>query len=595
MAHWVDQPMAVWSGRALSPVLLLDDGLGAATAVETELRRLGAVALGVDASATMTAEVTKFIQNGAIIVDFPAGDDSPEGLCAEVLRRATLVQSLARRTTARLRFLWVERHDRNGIRFDIGQSLSASLWHELANVASQSLDVASLINPRDVESLALALLSPVGVHVNGLRMASDGTLWCRKLAPMPEPRVDEWSTIRSDALILVAGGLGELGQVLLPQLLAWTDWRFLIIGRRSGEDAEAILDRLGTTTTANRLMYRRIDAGDTAALTDLCAAQEIDGVVNLTGAVERTPLTALSVDDLRAAVTGRMRVAEALATAFRGQALPIVHITSVNADLGRHDFLAYSIANAAHKHWLRRQSNRDDAPRHIDLTCGQWTPPAGPSDVNRHLVRLGFPLIDGRMGAIAVIRAMLGCDRQIVLGLDPEGPDIRPYAAGLRGPVDTITVTPRQGCMTTEAAATLRRFAEPYRLAVAFEDTDGHRTDTQLSETEQQVHALWKEILSTDRDVSPDANFFDAGGTSLLVARLQLKLYERFGAPDAVLTLFSHATIRAQARLVSAGGPNSSKSPAPSVATKADRRKSTAMAQRRRSARAASADLGVST
>ncbi|MGW7290607.1 beta-ketoacyl synthase N-terminal-like domain-containing protein, partial [Streptomyces sp. NPDC054847] len=60
-------------------------------------------------------------------------------------------------------------------------------------------------------------------------------------------------------------------------------------------------------------------------------------------------------------------------------------------------------------------------------------------------------------------------------------------------------------------------------------------------------------------DIGPDTNFFDAGGHSLLLVRLQDALREATGTGPSIADLMRHTTVRAQARLLggdAAAGPD---------------------------------------
>lgn len=60
---------------------------------------------------------------------------------------------------------------------------------------------------------------------------------------------------------------------------------------------------------------------------------------------------------------------------------------------------------------------------------------------------------------------------------------------------------------------------------------------------ERAVHAIWKEILGSG-DIDPDAAFFDIGGHSLALARVQAKLTAEFGVEIDMMTMLQLSTIR---------------------------------------------------
>ncbi|GAT71298.1 amino acid adenylation protein [Planomonospora sphaerica] len=77
---------------------------------------------------------------------------------------------------------------------------------------------------------------------------------------------------------------------------------------------------------------------------------------------------------------------------------------------------------------------------------------------------------------------------------------------------------------------------------------------------ETAVHDAWCDVLGVTR-VGVTDPFFDAGGHSLLLGRLQQRLTDVLGTPVPMMALFEHTTVRAQARLLAAGpttGPRTS-------------------------------------
>ncbi|HEY0601270.1 MAG TPA: phosphopantetheine-binding protein, partial [Herpetosiphonaceae bacterium] len=72
---------------------------------------------------------------------------------------------------------------------------------------------------------------------------------------------------------------------------------------------------------------------------------------------------------------------------------------------------------------------------------------------------------------------------------------------------------------------------------------------------EQQIAEIWKQVLGVEQ-VSVYDNFFDLGGHSLLLARVQARLSEQLGQSVALTTLFERPTIRDIAQFLVAGDEN---------------------------------------
>ncbi len=80
------------------------------------------------------------------------------------------------------------------------------------------------------------------------------------------------------------------------------------------------------------------------------------------------------------------------------------------------------------------------------------------------------------------------------------------------------------------------------------------------SAIEEQIAAVWREVLGVER-VGVTDNFFDVGGHSLLLVRLHSRLQEALGREISLMELFNHPNIRSQADHL-AGGRASAVTPA---------------------------------
>ncbi|MBX3611476.1 MAG: amino acid adenylation domain-containing protein [Hydrogenophaga sp.] len=72
-----------------------------------------------------------------------------------------------------------------------------------------------------------------------------------------------------------------------------------------------------------------------------------------------------------------------------------------------------------------------------------------------------------------------------------------------------------------------------------------------MTPVQRQVAALWRSVLKQDR-VGLHANFFDIGGHSLLLVRLQAAIKREFGQEIALVELFQRTTVASQAERLSA-------------------------------------------
>jgi amino acid adenylation domain-containing protein len=86
---------------------------------------------------------------------------------------------------------------------------------------------------------------------------------------------------------------------------------------------------------------------------------------------------------------------------------------------------------------------------------------------------------------------------------------------------------------------------------------------------EQQIADIWKEVLHVDR-VGIDDNFFDLGGSSLLIARVHAKLSETLPSTLTIVDMFKFPTVRALAASLAAATGAAVAAAAPAAAAPGD-------------------------
>jgi surfactin family lipopeptide synthetase A len=111
------------------------------------------------------------------------------------------------------------------------------------------------------------------------------------------------------------------------------------------------------------------------------------------------------------------------------------------------------------------------------------------------------------------------------------------------------------------------------------------------SPLERAIAGVWQSVLGVE--VGLDDNFFDLGGTSLLVAQVQAALEDELHVSVTIEDLFRHATVAALARRIDAGGHGGGVAP-PTGRDSAPSRRSSglrALAARRKGKRSGGVEL----
>jgi acyl carrier protein len=101
------------------------------------------------------------------------------------------------------------------------------------------------------------------------------------------------------------------------------------------------------------------------------------------------------------------------------------------------------------------------------------------------------------------------------------------------------------------------------------------------TESERELAAIWAEVLGLER-VGLQDNFFDLGGHSLLLPRVQARVKERLGVDLPLLKLFEHPTVGALAAKLTNLDAGGSGAPDPASRERARRQRAGLEAQRQR-------------
>jgi hypothetical protein len=163
-----------------------------------------------------------------------------------------------------------------------------------------------------------------------------------------------------------------------------------------------------------------------------------------------------------------------------------------------------------------------------------------------------------------------------------EGAGVLEWQRGMRGPRQpwrAYANDPRQGAFTQQLVPELRHFLQArlpdYMVPSAFvvlerlpltpngkvdraalPAPDHHRSERGVSfvapttELERMIAGVWQEVLELSQ-VGVHDNFFDLGGHSLLLVRLQSKLRDVLHTEVAIIDLLRYSTISALAKALS--------------------------------------------
>ncbi len=350
--------------------------------------------------------------------------------------------------------------------------------------------------------------------------------------------------------IALLGGTGGIGQLLAARLHA-RGAHVLVLGRAAnataadGRTDDGGSPNRGTGDGAGRsIAFASVDVTEAGALERGLAAWEstagpMTHLVNLVASPHQGTLDESLPEALTRSPPWAARLAAnqaaARAVATRPQAR-LVDVNSVHAWLPAPGLGAYGAGALA--------GDATCAALGARATCLVMTAWSGVGlSRARHgdalAVRQGLIPLAAET-ALAVVEAALEADGGSVwTGLDGGAPNIARRCT--TGPL--VRVGSLQSDPVRDPFGTV--------IPVAAEASRSRVTTPPVGASEQRVAAIWATLLESRR-IDVNANFFDLGGHSLLIARLRVALQSAFALEVPMVDLFARPTVRAQASWIDA-------------------------------------------
>lgn len=377
---------------------------------------------------------------------------------------------------------------------------------------------------------------------------------------------------------VVTGGLGGIGSQIARELLDRVGARLLLLGRTpidqpaSGEVAGERAMALEVLRKAGDVIYEAVDVADPAALRDLVerASQrwqrELDGVIHLAACYDDKVIAdespAHMLGTLHPKVAGTWALRRLLSE--RPGAL-FVAFSSVIGFFGGFSVASYSAANAyldasvEAERWHR-------GSRALSLAWSLWDE-VGMSRgyAMKDLARArGYLPISKSQGLHSWLAALHATDGHLLIGLNGASAYVRRFIEVRARGIQQLEITSSDGsaeiCGQLAGIDVRDRFGT--RVVAGFRRAPNGsvpRTmasvsaDEPRTEVEQTVARIWQEILQVD-GLDLDSNFFDLGGTSLLIGQACQCVCDALGARLVMTDLFRYPTVRSVCQFLEGGG-----------------------------------------
>lgn len=360
------------------------------------------------------------------------------------------------------------------------------------------------------------------------------------------------STLRTNGIVLITGGLGGIGLKLAKQVITRHDSSVFLIGRTAAAD----LSPAQKTALADLGPRAKYCAADVTDLDAMRAAIECcerafgapTAVIHAAGTVKQGPILAKSDEDINSFIAPKRDGGRVLDQLFEGQELDgMFFFSSSSAVLGNSGMLDYAAANAF-LDGLAHKRTREGYPT-ISVGWDGWKD-IGMSAASQHgrdqrLLDIALDP-DEAISAFSQITGCIGLAHILVAGGD---------LAGMRDRIEKTLGADLFDTAETSISGQSTTIHKRPDLAV----------DYIAPSTMQEIATLkiWEDILGVS-GIGVADNFFDLGGDSLIGSRLIARMKSELKADLTPVQLYEASTIQAMAAtLPKPATPGTPGAPAP--------------------------------
>lgn len=401
-------------------------------------------------------------------------------------------------------------------------------------------------------------------------------------------------------MYLLSGGLGGIGVEIAKYLLKTYEAKLILVGRTSLpprniweshlEQSDVVSERIKAYLELEKLggeiIYETVDICD---LTELQQAVEqaqfrfsskLDGVIHLAGIIQECLLVETTKDSFAATLRPKVFGTWSLSQLVKNKPNSFfISFAAANSFFGVATLGAYAAGNSfidSFSHYLRYQCSMQS----YCFTWSMWDE-LGMSrgyplkELSRSL---GYYVIAPMQGIYSMLAGLLYEQGQLLIGLDGSKHYIRRYTetksygvqklcAYFSAVTECVNRTElhefdlrdrfgtKSSCdfiqlqeMPLLADGTVNR-----SLLMKVEDIKPQQQQISVipqTEVEKTIASIWQEVLSLD-GIGIYDNFFDIGGSSLLLVQANNKLREALKREISIKDMFQYPTIRAMAKFLS--------------------------------------------
>jgi NADP-dependent 3-hydroxy acid dehydrogenase YdfG len=371
--------------------------------------------------------------------------------------------------------------------------------------------------------------------------------------------------LRRGGLYVLSGGAGGIGRLIAGWLIERFDAKVLVVGRRHEDAVRSLLAGIGRLDET--LFYRRADVCEqfelNAAVSGIeqLLGQPVSGAFHLAGTFEEAPIEELTPESLRKALraktVGTVLLAGLLAER-PGAAL--ILFSSVNGFFGGVSAAAYSAANAFVDEYAAYLAGRGQDVRACAWSLWDETGMSVGYSLKRLSRSRGFFVLQPHSGLASLDYALGRGAPALWIGLDTASPVISQHCVEEGGPLTApVAYLPVIGSDVPGHIDVEDRFGTAIHLPIqqapavarTVEQGAAATVTEPMSQAERLITDLWARLLPRP-PVGIDENFFDCGGNSISIARVNAELRKCMDRAVPMTAMFQHPSIRSLARYITA-------------------------------------------
>ncbi len=390
-----------------------------------------------------------------------------------------------------------------------------------------------------------------------------GLRWVRSLKTVNDTKNP--SPIRQGGLYMITGGLGGIGYEIARFLLQTYQIHLLIVGRTPIAERNIAKQRFVDLQQYGHVIYEVADVCNEKQLIQVVEAVEqrqrcpLDGVFHLAGCLSPMPLIEFSFSELSKTLQPKVLGTYILDRLLQKRPeAQLINFSSLCGIVGVAGLADYAAANA----FLSAVGESSVNGSYRTLSWSLWNGTGMGRIVDPSTMQSrGFEVLSPQLAIHLFSEALCAKSSHLAIGVMPNHPRWAELIEAPPRPLLALSVESTAITPALEKAACL--FADRFGTIVSVTFEKSMQTQASSSTFDSvlvRISNLWQDMLELS-SVGADDNFFDLGGNSLLVPRLQAQVNKLFSVKVEMVDIFKYPTVREQAQMVLARQSESAMSP----------------------------------